>query len=116
MTTKGPCRSFSFWIGHSGCMQALETERILVVEQVLLSIVEALRMSAVDVGHVQRQRLSTKWDVGNALLVEELVQQETSCWVRPTAKRHDDASAAPGCGSRLGSLLTTADILVKTPP
>jgi len=108
-------------VGHlADVLQALETERILVVEQVLPGlIVEALRMSAVDVGHVQRQRAVDKnGDVGNALLVEELVQQEHELLGAAHGEsRHDDASAAPrGAVHDVGELVDdVADILVKTP-
>ena len=79
-------------------LQALEAERVLVVQQVLAGLlVEALRVIAVDLGDVQRQRaVHENGDVGNALLVGQLVQQQHELLGAAHGEgRHDDAAAAP---------------------
>ena len=99
MTTNGPCRSFSFFDSDASRMycRRWKPNGSSPFGQVRAGLlVEAFRVVAVHVGDVHGERaVHEDRDVGDALFVGELVQQQHQLLGAPDReRRHDDAAAA----------------------
>ena len=111
MTTNGPCRSFSFLESMASrmyCRRLKPNGSSPLVRYARVSVIEALGVVAMHLGHVERQRaIHEERDVGNALFVDKLVEQQHELLRAPHGERgHDDASAAArGAVDHVGQLV-----------
>ena len=120
MTTKGPCRSFSFFdsAGLPDVLQALEAEGVLVIRRYWrVSSLKHSGWSRCTAVTFRASGLSTKIGMlGMRFSLASWCSSSTSCWVRPTAKA-GTMMRPPRRAVRLTTsaslLMTWLDVLVE---